>query len=190
MVKEYDEAAEGDLVAEFAFETGVIHADLSIGADLTETQPLMANLGLCAVGMKTIGAGFLVERTKAEALGLGQDNRIRPYINGRDLMGRTRGVYVIDLFGVSEEDVRDQYPKLYQHLRNAVYDIRRQNNNRVFRDLWWVIGHPRPIFREFTRGLKRYVVTLETAKHQVFQFLDSSIVPDSTIVTFGTEDVQ
>lgn len=145
-------------------------------------------MNLCAVGMKTIGAGFLVARAEAEALGLGQNDRISPYLNGRDLMSRARGVYVLDMFGLTEAEVRDQHPKIYQHLRNTVYDIRQQNNNKLFREFWWILGHPRPIFRDFTRGLTRYIATLETAKHQVFQFLDVSIVPDSTIVTFGADD--
>ncbi|WP_367174291.1 type IIL restriction-modification enzyme MmeI, partial [uncultured Deinococcus sp.] len=108
--------------------------------------------------------------------------------NGRDLMSRTRGKYVIDFHGLPEEGVRSEFPALYQHLRNHVYDLRQQNNNALFRELWWVLGHSRPVFRAFTAGLTRYVVTLETAKHQVFQFIDASVVPDSTLVTFGFED--
>lgn len=180
-----------DLVEAFTELPGVIHPDLRVGTNLAEAAELQSNLGLCAVGMKTIGSGFLVTPAEADTLGRGTpdiDARVRPYLNGRDLMARARGMYVIDLYGLSEQQARDEYPALYQQLKNTVYDLRQQNNNRLFRELWWVLGHPRPVFRAFTRGLSRYVVTLETAKHQVFQFMPASVIPDSTIVTFGFDD--
>lgn len=193
VTRERTQARDGqDLVDAFEVEQGVIHPDLRTGTNLAEARELQANATLCAVGMKTIGAGFLITPEQAAGLGRGRstalDERVRPYLNGRDLMTRARGMYVIDLFGLSEAEARDQYPALYQHLRDTVYDLRQQNNNKVFRELWWVLGHPRPVFRAFIRGLQRYVATLETAKHQVFQFMDSRVIPDSTVVTFGLDD--
>ena len=51
-----------------------------------------------------------------------------------------------------------------------------------------VIGHPRPQFREATNGLRRYIAIPETAKHQSFDFIETDIVPDSTLVTFVLDD--
>lgn len=193
VTRELEEAGEGDtLVGETRSTTGMIHPNLQVGANLTDAQPLGANEGLCAVGMKTIGAGFLITEDQADAFSAKTSSavarHVRPYLNGRDLMNRTRGKYVIDFYGLSEEQVRSGFPELYQYLRNHVYDLRQQNNNALFREFWWVLGHSRPIFRAFTAGLTRYVVTLETAKHQVFQFIDASVIPDSTLVTFGFDD--
>ncbi|MEF2278365.1 type IIL restriction-modification enzyme MmeI [Deinococcus sp. YIM 134068] len=193
VTRELEEAGEGDtLVGETRSVTGVIYPNLQVGVNLTNAQPLKANGRLCAVGMKTIGAGFLITEEQAEAFGaktnLEVTRHVRPYLNGRDLMSRTRGKHVIDFYGLSEEQVRTGFPELYQYLRNHVYDLRQQNNNSLFREFWWVLGHSRPVFRAFTAGLSRYVVTLETAKHQVFQFIDASVIPDSTLVTFGFDD--
>ena len=65
-------------------------------------------------------AGFIVSPAEAEHLGLGKrdglEAHIRPYVNGRDLVQRTRGTMVIDLFGLNEKEVRQRFPEVYQHL--------------------------------------------------------------------------
>jgi hypothetical protein len=37
-------------------------------------------------------------------------------------------------------------------------------------------------------GQARYIATVETAKHRVFQFLDASILPDNKLVAIGSYD--
>jgi len=37
-------------------------------------------------------------------------------------------------------------------------------------------------------GLPRYIVTVETTKHRVFQFLDAATIPDNRLVVLGTDD--
>lgn len=168
---------------------GEISAALTIGAKLTSAKRLAANSDLCAVGMKTIGAGFQIDQEKAHSLwakdGESARQRIRRYVNGREFTGTPRNVYMIDCFGLLEAEVRNEMPATYQHLLDEVRPARMENRNKAFRNLWWVIGHPREIYRNFTAGLDRYIVTIETSKHRVFGFLGSEIAPDSTLVTFG-----
>jgi hypothetical protein len=185
-----DEA--GDLAVSFEEKTGRINVDITVGADLSTTNVLKANSGLCAVGIKTIGEGFVLSRDKALALGLETSPDtyiyIRPYMNGRDLASRTRGVFVLDLYGLGEAEVKKRFPAIYQHLLLAVKPEREQNRNRIFRETWWVIGHPRQVMRNFLAGLARYIVTLETSKHRFFSFMPIEVTADSTIVTFGLDD--
>jgi hypothetical protein len=173
----------------FSARTAEIAADLSVGPKLGLAKPLLSNGGLCAVGMKTIGAGFQIQRETAERLwqadGAMAIGRISRYVNGREFTGTPRAIYMIDCFDMSEREVREQMPSTYQHLLNNVKPFRKENRNAVFRERWWVIGHPREIFRKFSSGLSRYIVTIETAKHRVFGFLDQNVSPDSTLVTFG-----
>jgi hypothetical protein len=111
-----------------------------VGADLTRARPLRANEGLCSPGVKLHGAGFIVTPTQAEALGLGRvpglDQYIRPYLNGRDLTGRSRDVMVIDLLGLTEIEVRQRFPDVYQRVLERVKPEREQNNRASYRDLW------------------------------------------------------
>jgi len=193
VAEEHDSAGESDdIVVRLSERAGRITADLRVGADLTRAQPLRANLDLCSVGMKTIGAAFQIAHEEAQALGLGTvpglDQHIRPYLNGRDLLSERRGKWVIDFFGLDEADVRRRFPAAFQHLLDHAKPERDLNRNAVFRRLWWVIGHPRPQFRAATAGLGRYIATVETSKHRIFAFVPARDVPDSTIVTIALQD--
>lgn len=180
---------------------GVINSDLSIGADVTRTKRLLANDGLCSPGVKLHGAGFIVTPAEAEALGLGRrpglDDHIRRYRNGRDLTAHSRDVMAIDLFGLSAAEVRERFPEVYQHVKLRVKQekdasgqlIGRDANNRAsYRELWWLFGEPRKDLRPALDGLQRYIATVETTKHRVFQFLDAGILPDNMLVAVALSD--
>jgi hypothetical protein len=171
---------------------GTINADLSIGVDITKAVPLNANCGICSPGVKLHGAGFIVTPEQAEALGLGTvpglEKHIRPYLNGRDFTGRCRNVMVIDLYGLTAEEVRDRFPAVYQWVYERVKPERDVNNRASYRNNWWLFGEQRKDFRPALAGLSRYVATVETAKHRVFAFLDAAILPDNMLVNIASED--
>lgn len=138
------------------------------------------------------GAGFIVTPTVAAHLGLGRrpglDRHIRAYRNGRDLMARPRNVMVIDLDGLSAEEVRSQFPEVYQHVLEHVRPERDTNNEEYRRVNWWLFGRRDTLMRGCTDGLRRYIVTVGTAKHRVFQFLDETILPNNMLVAIGSDD--
>jgi hypothetical protein len=184
----------------------VIHANLAIGADVTSAIPLRASEGLCSAGVKLHGDGFLVSPSEAEMLGLGEqeglENFIRPYVNGRDLQQRSRGLMVIDLFGLSEAEARQRFPEVYQYLLQTVWDYdvkdksgkttgrdgRKYNSRLSYKKNWWIFGEPRGDMRPALFGLRRFIVTVETAKHRIFQFIDSSILPDNKLILIACDD--
>ena len=179
---------------EFETSFGCINADLQIGADLTRAKALGANGGLCSRGVSLHGSGFIVRPAEATHLGLGRDDRpglaqhIRPYRNGRDLVGRSRDVMVIDLFGLGAEEVRDRFPEVYQHLQMTVKTERDVNNRPSYREKWWIFGEPRAELRSALDGLGRYIATVETSKHRTFQLLDAAIIPDNMLVVLASDD--
>ena len=142
--------------------------------------------------MKLHGSGFIVTRTQAEFLGLGRrdmlDRHIRPYRHGRDLTSRSRDAWAIDLLGLSEADVRRRFPEVYQHLLTSVKSERDANKRATYRDNWWLFGEPRRELRPALAGLSRYIATVETTKHRVFQFLDASVLPDNMLVCVASAD--
>ena len=176
---------------------GSIHANLRIGVDITATLPLEANDYICSPGVKLHGSGFIVTPEEAKKLGLGKTKglkkHIRPYLNGRDLTGTSRGVMVIDLFGLTVEQVRENFPKVHQWVVERVKPQREAQAGRTkdadqyARD-WWLFGKPRPVLREALSRLSRYIATVETAKHRVFVFLDQSILPDNMLVNIALDD--
>ncbi|MCF8209907.1 MAG: hypothetical protein K9K38_10965 [Rhodoferax sp.] len=143
-------------------------------------------------GVKLHGAGFIVSPEEARALGQGSlpglERVIREYRNGRDLTDATRGVKVIDAFGMCADQLRSQYPAVYQWLMERVKPERDQNNRATYRDNWWIFGEPRKDLRPALHGLPRYIATVETAKHRTFQFLDASILPDNKLIAIALAD--
>ena len=171
---------------------GKINSDLTVGVDLAIAQPLMASAGLGYRGVQLIGAGFMVTHDEAIHLGLGKreglEKHIREYRNGRDLASRARGVMVIDLLGLTADEVRTRFPEVYQHILAVVKPERDLNNRESYRASWWVFGEPRKDLRPALAGLPRYIATVETTKHRVFQFLDASILPDNMLVAIASDD--
>ncbi|MCA1968681.1 MAG: class I SAM-dependent DNA methyltransferase [Rhizobium sp.] len=188
-----EEAVETDSpVILFDEKRGRINADLTVGVDLASVIPMKASEGLSSRGMALHGAGFIVTPEHAEFLGLGRrvgaEKVIKHYRNGKDLMARARGVMVIDLDGLTEEEVRQRFPEIYQHLLVKVKPERDTNNEPYRRLNWWLFGRRNTDTRGFLANLPRYIGTVETAKHRVFQFLDASILPDNKLVAIGLSD--
>ncbi|MGH8461610.1 MAG: class I SAM-dependent DNA methyltransferase, partial [Stenotrophobium sp.] len=157
--------------------------DLSIGANIASAGTLLSNQNLTSRGLMLFGAGFIVTTAEAENLTL-----IREYRNGKDLTERPRGVMVIDAFGLTAEQLREQHPAAYQWLLERVKPERDQNRDKGIRDNWWLHGRPRPELRSYLRGLTRYIATVETAKHRLFQFLDAAIAPDNKLIAIALGD--
>lgn len=177
---------------EFVDRIGRINADLTIGADVTAAIGLRANEGLCSPGVKLHGAGFIVTPQEAAHLGLGKrpglERHIRRYRNGKDIASKPRGVLVIDLFGLSLDEVRNKYPEVYQHVLATVKPERASNNRESYRKSWWIFGEPRREFRPALADLPRYIATAETMHHRIFKFLPVEILPDNMLVCIADQD--
>ena len=191
VVSEYEtNSLEHEVV--FVNEQGVIFADLTVGADVGGAVALKANENLSSRGVQIIGSGFMVTPEEASELGLGRieglEQHIRLYRNGRDLTQSPRDVMVIDLFGLSVNEVRTRFPAVYQWVSERVKPERDQNRRATYKNNWWIFGEPRANFRPAIEGLKRYIATVETSKHRFFTFLDKSILPDNKLVNIALED--
>ncbi|MBD8877763.1 class I SAM-dependent DNA methyltransferase [Roseibium polysiphoniae] len=183
--------ADGRLVT-FDHQIGKVFANLQIGADVAGARSLTANANLAHRGMQLIGSGFILRPAEAKALGLGTmpeaSAHIRSYRNGRDLTSAPRDVMVIDLFGLTEAQVRERFPAVYQHVLDNVKPERDLNNRDSYKRNWWIHGEPRRDLRRALKGLPRYIATVETMKHRVFQFLDADILPDNMLVAIALDD--
>jgi hypothetical protein len=190
------ETGEGSVEVLLRTETGKIHADLTTGANVASTQALLSNQGISCPGVKLHGAGFIVTPEEAEKLGLGHkpgiERHIRDYRNGKDIAQRPRGAKVIDLFGLSEEELRKQWPSLYQWVFERVKPERDakgySKDGAVYARLWWLHGKPRQELRASLHQLHRFIATVETSKHRFFVFLDKSILPDNKLVNIALSD--
>lgn len=154
---------------------GTINAELTIGAAVGKAVALRSNDRIISPGVQLYGDGFIVEPDLAARWGRSAEvareaSVLRHYVNGRDIMQASRNVEVIDFFGFSEERARTEHPTLYQHLLVRVKPERDSNAREAIRRLWWRFGWERPVLRNQIAGLRRYIVTPETAKHRVLFF--------------------
>jgi len=170
---------------------GRIFANLQAGVDVASAVPLRANEGLAQMGVKLHGQGFLLQaRTAAGLIKETPEYAavVRPYLSGRDLAQSSRGLWVIDLFGLSEAEAQARFPAAMQHLRDTVKPERDQNNRATYRDNWWLFGEPRRELRPALRDLPRYIVTTRTARHRIFSFIDAAVVAESKLVAIADDD--
>ena len=185
VIAEHDSKGEG-LEVEVVERVGVIHADFATGANVAGSLLLRANGGISSMGLMLAGAGFIV--TPEEAARLDADAPIKPYRNGRDLTDRPRGVKLIDFFGFDADEVRRRWPATYQWVLEYVKPERDHNNRPRLREQWWLHAESRKTLRRALFGLSRYIATVETAKHRVFQFLDATIAPDHRLIAIALDD--
>ncbi|MVA81315.1 class I SAM-dependent DNA methyltransferase [Agrobacterium vitis] len=188
-----EEAVETDSpVILFEEKRGRINADLTVGVDVASVAPMKANEGLSSKGMMLVGLGFLITPNEANLLGLGSidgvDDVIKDYRNGKDITSRSRNLKVIDLDGFSHDQVREKFPRIYQHLLEKVKPERDKNPEDSRRLNWWLFGRRNTDTRGFLAEQSRYIATVETMKHRIFQFLDATILPDNKLVAIGLSD--
>ena len=170
-----------------------VHSDLTAGADLSLAEKLKATKGLSSPGVQLYGDGFILtpEETRHITAGLAPEAAarvVRPYLNGRDLMGTSRGASVIDFFGLDADQAADLAPAAYQRVLDLVKPERDQNRRAAIRETWWRFGWERPRWREMSAGLDRYIATAETAKHRVFVFLPAEVLPDNMLTGIASDD--
>jgi hypothetical protein len=95
--------------------------------------------------------------------------------------------FVIDLYGLTAEEVRDRFPTVYQHLLAYVKPDRDVNPDSDLREKWWLHRRSNDELRRAVSGLSRYIATVMTAKHRLFVFIDSAVLPDQMLVAIGTD---
>jgi hypothetical protein len=173
-------------------EEGVITPTLMLGADLTKIKTLRANSDLCTSGVKLSSRGFVVTAEQAKSLGLGTvkglESRIHPLCNGKDLTGDPRGVLVLDMGGLSENEVQQQFPAAYQWLTEHVKPEREKNRDEDLRRNWWLFSGQKENLRLVLGRLNRYIATSKVMQRRFFIFLDSKILPDDPLTVFGSDD--
>ena len=182
---------DGSGLVTLGSKRGKIQADLTVGAEVSRATKLKANEGICFQGMNLVGEGFRVTPEAVKALGLDPEAPppvIRRYQKGRELVQGGESGLVIDCFGLTEDQLRDRHPRVYQHLLTHVKPERDQNNRASRRKNWWLFGEPVGKLRSALAGLRRYIATLETSKFKPFVFIEGPVIPDHKLYAIASDD--
>jgi len=183
------EGSSSEASLDLRWQRGLIHSDLSIGADLPSASSLRSNIPLSNRGVIPHGSAFIVTSDQAERIAPGNEHPekrfVRRYMNGRDFTQNSRGHLALDLFPLSEAEARKEAPSIYQWLFDRAKPERDQNKSKAIREKWWLFAAPRSVMRSTLNGLRSYVATPYVSKHRFFQYLSSEILPDDGIVAIA-----
>jgi hypothetical protein len=172
-------------------QAGPINSRLGVGVSLGAASALKANEGLSFMGVIPVSLRFVLSDRDAELLGIdpkAMPKIVRPYLGGRALKDNEPAKLIIDFFGHSEREAREQYPKIYQYVLDNVKPFRDTVNRRNHRENWWIFGEPRPGMRSAISNIDWYISTTETSKHRWFTKIPSEVLPDQKIRVVASDD--
>ncbi len=176
----------GEVAVTLAERTGMIHADLSVGANVAAALPLQACQGITFRGVTLMGSGFWVEH--GDTLITDEPGALKQVLNGRDLTEKPRQMHAIDFYGLEQNEARDRFPNCYQRVLLGVKPERDQSQRESYRRRWWQFAETRPAMRQALAGLQRYIASPMTAKHRTFQFVPANVLPDQGLVVVAHDD--
>lgn len=172
-----------------------------IGADLRDASPgawepqiLAANKGRCFQGPIPVGAGFIVSEDEAQAM-LASDDAdysqvVRPYLTGEDIAkgpAQAPARWIID-FATRSLEAAKEYPAALAIVRDRVRPARETNSRKVYREVWWLFGEPRPGLRDAAAALDRFAAGVSTGKRAGFAWQDRKTCPNNLTNVFAFDD--
>jgi hypothetical protein len=171
-----------------------INSNLTAGADLTKAAVLNENGGIAFMGT-TKGGAFDIDHVLARDL-LAQPNPqaatnadvVRPWINGQDITGRTRAMWIIDYGCDVAANEAAMYEAPFAFVEGNVKPTRIKNRRRAYAEKWWLHVEPRPAMRDACHELARFPVTARVSKHRIFAWFQSPTLPDSATFCFARSD--
>ncbi len=176
----------GEVAVTLDERRGLVHADLSVGANVAAAMPLQACQSITFRGVTLMGSGFWVEH--GDPLVTEEPGAVKKILNGRDLTEKPRHMHAIDFYGMEQNEARDRFPNSYQKTLLGVKPERDQSQRESYRKRWWLFAEARPAMRQALEGLTRYIASPMTAKHRTFQFVTTDVLPDQGLVVVAIDD--
>jgi len=168
-----------------------INSNLTVGVDLMVAKRLAENLGIAFMG-DTKGGPFDIPDELAQEMlsspnphGKGNEDVVRPWVNGRDITNRSRGMWIVD-FEDMPIDQAALYESPFEYVNTHVRPMRERSRSTIAS--WWLHERPRPEMRTALAGIHRYIVTPRVSKHRLFSWIGSDTLSDSAIITFAKDD--
>jgi hypothetical protein len=171
-----------------------INVDLTFGLDLTRARRLRENQGIGFMGDIKVGP-FDIDGASARKLleapnpdGRRNSDVVRPWINGLDIGGRPRDMWIID-FGLDMTIAEAAlYEAPFEFVKQHVLPFRSTVNAECCRRNWWIHHNARPAMRAAFVGLSRYIATIRISKHRLFVWQSVETLPDSRLIAFARDD--
>ncbi|MBI3197675.1 MAG: class I SAM-dependent DNA methyltransferase [Rhodospirillales bacterium] len=162
--------------------------------DFGLVKRLKANRGICFQGLAKVGPFDVVgsqARTwlsaPANPNGMPNSDVVRRWINGIDVTRRDTDSWIVDFAEMPESNAA-LYELPFEYVRTHVKPIRDVNRRQRRKERWWQHGETIPGFRRAAERIQRYIVTPRVAKHRVFIWTSTRVLPDSAVVATMRDD--
>ena len=110
---------------------------------------------------------------------------VKPWVNGRDITDRSRGMWIID-FGNMTLEQAALYESPFEYVNTQVRPEREKSRSKV--SDWWIHERPRFEMRQAIQGLERFIVTPTTSKHRLFAWLGAEVLPHNALIAIARDD--
>ena len=175
-------------------EVPYIYVNLKDGmTDVTKARRLKENLGTTFQGPVKVGK-FDISDSEAQEMFRspnpdGRSNRdvIQPWVNGRDIVARSRNRWIINFYQMPIE-MASLYELPFEYVKRVIKPTREKNNSRQRRAYWWRLGASGQELHNAMQPVDRYIVTPRVSHHRVFVWVSADTLPDSAVVAFARDD--
>ena len=110
---------------------------------------------------------------------------VRPWVNGRDITGSSRGMHIIDFDGHTRTTAA-RHTAPFAHITAAVRPLRARSRSTAA--AWWLHERPRTEMRAAIADLPRYLVTPTASRHRLFTWLTPPTLPDHQLIVIARAD--
>ncbi len=187
----FDDGSETDRTLDGS-QVESINSNLTVGVDLTGAVRLKANMGIGFMG-DTKGGPFDIPSSLAEEMiaspnphGKSNAEVVKPRVNGKDITSRPSGTWIVDFGADRTMEEAALYEMPFEYVNAVVRPQREKSRSKIFD--WWIHERPRPEMREALREIDRYVATPTTAKHRLFRWVATEILPDHALIVVARDD--
>jgi hypothetical protein len=172
----------------------IINSNLTSGVDLTRARRLRENAAIAFIADVKAGPFDISPELASHMLsapnpdGRSNSDVVRPWVNGQDMTGRLRGMWIID-FGLNmplSEAALYELP--FEYVREHVKPVRANVARARYRERWWLHAEAIPGMRKRLKGLSRYIATPVLTKFRLFVWLPAETLADHQLVVVCRDD--
>lgn len=189
----FDDGADTNVVLD-GEEVETINSNLTSGADTSQAKKLPSNRRVAFIADVKAGQFDLSWEEAAPLLdspnpnGRPNSDVLVPWVNGSDILGRPRGLWIID-FGVSTPlEQAAAYEAPMKRIEELVRPAREKVRREKYGELWWLHARPGHSMRREVGPLARFVGTPLVSKHRIFKWFQEPTLPDHQLAVFAHSD--
>jgi type II restriction/modification system DNA methylase subunit YeeA len=187
----FDDATEQDRRLD-GRQVNAIHPTLTAAANFSTARKLSESAGLAFMGVTPSGPFVISDEEATKILaqpnpaGVPNSDVLRLWMNGDDLAGRSRGVWVIDFNGfgsLGEVAIFESPLRLVEEQVKSARTSYRTGGKR-----FWRFERHRPAMRKAIEKHARFLGTTTVSKFRPFVWLDAPVLPDHQLIVFARSD--